>query len=283
MRAQLMLLVPLAGCSWFSDLQDAFDDVQETIEEITHRTVIQGAVVGVDIPESGQVDLSKIDLELGTAFTLFLADAAEYSELEESPVSGASVILNGNQSISANDEGDGLYLIEPGQGLEYKTGDTWSIEVTSAISEDVGMASVKLPAPIGLSVDEVWEPGVPMTLDLRGQGYDFGLVVVYDTLNGELTWDNRPETILDLYTITKSQEDLGLIEVPASAFPRESVYVLGLAAMVNSDPAEIDGMNTLLSGLMAGRMKLFPVVTLPEFDTDIPFDTDMPWDTDLLP
>lgn len=290
MRATFTI-VPLAGvlltgCSWFQDIEDAFQDVQETVEDLTNPTVVQGVVLGVEEPEEGTVDLSQIDVDIGTGFTMFVASAAEVSDLENAPIEGATVSLKGNKKVVAQDDGDGVYTIEPPSELVYNVGASWTASVDSPEVKETGTISVTLPEATTMTVGEVWEPNKGMSLDFRNQGFDSALIMVYDAQNGELTWDNRPETISEIYEVTNSQEKVGIVEVPGSAFPRESLYVMGVTGMVNAKNSDIDGMNSLLSGLMAGKMKLFPIATIPGFDTDswdtdIPFDTDVKWDTDF--
>ena len=288
MRISWAMVLTLSGCGLFQDIEDVFNDAKETVEDLTNPTVGQAVILGVEEPNSEQIDLSNIDVEVGTGFTMFLANAAEVSDLENAPVEGAAVNVSGNNQVAAVDSGDGIYTVEPGQGLEYVVGSSLTMSVDVPGVEETGTISIELPDAVEMSVEELWEKDAAMSLDFRGQGFGSALIIVYDAQNGELTWDNRPETISEVYEVTKGTEQVGIVEVPGAAFPKESLYVLGVTGMVNADSGDIDGMNTLLSGLMAGKMKLFPVATLPDFDTDswdtdLVFDTDLKWDTDLLP
>ncbi len=269
--------LPLVGCAWFEDLFDTIDEVSEAVEGLTNPTVVQALVLGVEEPESDLIDLDEIeDYEAGTAFTLFLADAADVSDLDNAPVEGAKVTLEANKKVDAIDDGEGVYLIEPDEALVYTVGEVWTVKVDSPGAETTSQAPVTLPAALDASVPEEWDANTAMSLDLRNSGFDAALILVFDGQTGDLTWTNQPEDIGELYEWTRGGNELGLVEIDASAFPGESIYAVGVAGIENASTDGFVEMNTLLSGVMAGLMRLYPVSTLPDFEIPDTGDFEIP-------
>ena len=55
--------------------------------------------------------------------------------------------------------------------------------------------------------------------------------------------------------------DATTFEIPGTAFPGDSVYAVGVAGVVHTTGDQLDNMNTALSTIMTGDMKVYAVNT----------------------
>ncbi len=246
----LAATVGLAGC-------DAFDSTRDAIDGLTNPSIALGLVIAVDEPE--EADLSSTDLEVGTAFSLFLGDASSAADIENAPINNATVTLEG---VQTDDPTEGVYLITPDRGLVYEDGATWQV----AMSLPSGEASATLELPIAPDFDPITEQtaGTGVSIDLTGQGYNAVVVVVIEASSGDLTYSTEPQTAREVYDLTRGNDEVTGIEVPGEAFPSENeVYVLGIAGLNHANGADVDGVNSLLSSVSAGKMVFQPVSTFP--------------------
>lgn len=244
----LALCLTLSGCAFFRD-------VGETLEGLTNPLVSLGMLLAVEPPSTDEVDLSGTDYEDGTAFTVFLADAAQVDEIEEAPVLGAQVVL---QDVEAVETGGGSYTVAPG-ALDYAAGSTWTAEIH--LGGDVATADVPLPEPVDWEAPASHPAGADLEVTTTGD-YDSLLVVVLAS-DGSVTWDNRPETPREIYDFTHGSDDDLSVTIPGDeAFVEEDLYFVGAAGMVHTGSSDLSGMNTALSTLMSGKMVLQPVSTL---------------------
>ena len=141
------------------------EDVKDAVEDLTDPTVAQGIILGISEPSSDQIDLSSLEgVEAGTVVTLFLAEASDPSALEDSPVEGATVTVQGDASVEARDEGAGLYLVEPGV-LTYEVGASWQIDIDDAGTNEPASLSMVLPDAVDIDVPEEWDVGMDLELD----------------------------------------------------------------------------------------------------------------------
>lgn len=247
--AVLALPVALTGC----------DQLINTYEGLTNPLVAQGLVLGIAAPDSELIDLSQTDYGEGTAVTVFLADAESADKLEEAPVEGADVSVRGDfGDVPADETGGGAYSIVPGE-LTYADGATWT--VVADVQGEVGRANVDLPPPAAFQIEQDHAKGEPIDLDFTGKGFTSALIVVMEVESGDITYSTEPKDIRDVYELTRSNEEIGVVQVPGTAFPDEKVYALGVAGMVHTQAADLEGMNTALSSVLAGKMKFYPVVT----------------------
>lgn len=255
------LMVPAAllflatGC-------DLFDESKEILSGLTNPLVVQGMVLGIEAPDAEGIDLEGTDYEEGTLMVAFLADAANVDEIEDAPVTGASVRLEGDVmgSIEATEAGGGSYTITPDQGVAYVDGADWTMVV--GVDGELSTATLRLAEEVTLTVPEQHSQDSPISLDLTAGAYDSALVVVLDGRSGEITYSNEPAGVKEYYDFTHSTETVGVVEIPGEAFPEQSLYAVGVAGMLNSGADDLDGMNTLLSAVMVGKMKFFPVSTI---------------------
>lgn len=245
----LALVIPLAGC----------EAIKDTYEGLTNPLIAEGMILGVEAPESDEIDLESTGYSEGTGLTLFLADAESVTDIENAPVEGADVVLTGNTTVEATEIGGGGYAVTPSEDLVYEAGETWSVKAT--VGREEGTAHVRLPPAPNATIAEQHTQGEPVTLNLSGQGFTGALVVVVDVQTGDVTYSTQPEGIRDFYNLTRGDDEVGDITVPGTAFPGESVYALGVTGLTHTTSEDFDGMNTALSGVLAGKMRFFPVIT----------------------
>lgn len=251
-----LTLLSLLGC-------DAFDKATETFEGLTDTLVTQGFILGVQAPDDPLITpfLEGSDFEIGTAVTVFLADASDVTDLDNAPVANGSVQVDGNAAKVASNEGGGLYFIDPSDDtLQYQAGSNWTVWVDTG-GEELGSIVHTLPPTANVSVPAQWTPNTAMNLSIAGQGFDNVLVVVLDDA-GSLTYSNEPVSIQEIYDFSTGG-GVDEIALPGSAFPGEGVFAVGIAGMTNSESQNTFNMNTALSSLMAGEMVFHAVATLP--------------------
>jgi len=245
-------IAALIGC-------DAFKGVTEPL-------VSQGIILGVEAPQSDQIDLSGTDFQQGTAASIFLADATSVDDLSNAPIEGATVDIRGPGdmgNVDVPDAGDGLYAVLPtDQTLDYQGNADWTIVAQRDPKSDPGKATIHLPPPADLDIPEQHDQGQPMQLDLSGKGFTSVLVAVIDVESGTVTFDNEPKDIKAIYDMTRGSEEVGDFEIPGTAFPDDQkVYAVGVAGMQHTKAEDLDGLNTLLTSFMAGDMNLYPTTT----------------------
>lgn len=252
-----VLLIPLlAGCEGFTD----------KLEEYTNPTVIQGLVLGVAEPDF-DFDLSGTDFDKGSAAVVFLADAASADEIEEAPIDGAtvSVLTESTGKLGMKDEGSGQYTLTGDDGLTYTVGEDIDLNVVNG--DSTSSASVTAPAAADADIPETHTAGSSLTVDLTGQSFSSVLIAVFDASTGDVTFSNQPEGIKEIYEFTHGGTESLVMDIPASAFPGQSVYAVGVAGLKNAGEDDYSEANPLLSTYMAGKMKFWPVSTI-----EVPMD-----------
>lgn len=257
----------VAGCTTLDKIQD----IQEQIEGYTERFVVMGTYLGV-APFDADIDLSEAGFS-GAKAAIFLADAAQYNEIENAPVTGLQPLLRsaGNGALTMVEEENGKYVISGDDGLVYSDAEQTSVVVTYL--EEERQISVFAPqAPDLSAVPEIHTAGAGMTIDLSEQGFDNALVVVIDAESGEITYSNEPEGIEALYEMahgeggalsddeTTEPEPL-VVVIPERAFAEESIYAIGVAGLVVGETEDMVGINTALSSIIAGQFQFVKMCT----------------------
>lgn len=243
-----LALLTLSGCEFF-------EKAGETLDGLTNPLVGLGLVLGVEEPE--EADLEGTGFEAGTTFSLFLADAANVTDLDNAPVNGAVVSL---QDVEADDSQDGLYLISPDVGPTYVDGASWTVDIQ--LGTDVATASLTLPEAPEFAPDLIHTAETALTLDLSGQGYEGVIIVVMESSTGDLTYTTEPQTAREVYDLTRGNTEVTEVEIPGTAFPSEDeLYLVGIAGLNHANGSDVDGMNTALSSVSAGKMVFEPVST----------------------
>lgn len=256
----MLVLLALTGCDLLASGQDQIDDLQDTLDGLTNPLVVQGIVLGVAEPESSEIDLSKTDFSKGTVVTVFTADAASVNEIENAPVTGASISIKVGQqgAVDLEEVGGGAYKAA-GEEVSYNA--SALAELSVGIGDSAAGAQVILPPAANASVPEQHD-GSPMLIDLSSQEYDQVLVVVFDVGSGQVTFSNEPRDVMELYEFSTADDAGAGLTIPASAFPDESIYAVGVAGLVKGDSVNFSSMNTALSSLQAGKLKFYPVSPL---------------------
>lgn len=256
MRSSLLLaLAPLAACN----LQELADDVKG----VTNPLIAEGIMLGVAPPESEDIDLSGTEFAQNAAAGVMLADAKGVDDMADAPVSGAEVAVLSDVlgRVDFGEDSAGAYSADSGDGLDYVEGDQVVLSMT--IEGEASKITSRLPpAPNTAGLPDGGQQGVGFTVDLSAQDFENVLVIVIDGQSGEVTFDNRPADIKAVYELTHGEGDK-VIEVPGSAVPGESVYLLGVAGLKNADADDMDNVNTALSAFLTGRMAFTAYNTLP--------------------
>lgn len=253
----LALTVPLfGGC-------DLFKKAKETVEGVLNPTVGVGFLVGVEEPQDPEVDLKDNKFQPGTALTLFLADAKSATDIANAPIDDATVIVDGNVTAPAESQDSGLYTVAPPNGLVYEDDGTWTIEAEREGQDEPSVMTLHLPKAANITIEKEHDANTPISLDFTGLGYHAALIVVTEVATGTVTYSNEPKGAKEAYDFAFGKDTIAVEEIPATAFPNESIYAVGVAGMVHTTTADLDNMNTALSKVLAGKMRFVPVSTIP--------------------
>jgi hypothetical protein len=264
-----LLLVQLTGCDLIAKGKESIQKVKDKIEGLTNPLVAEGVIMSFVPPESELVNIENSPYAEGTITTIGLADAKNAADLENAPVSGAAVTIRGNVQIDAPETSPGIYTVELGSELAYTANQTWNIDINPSEDDEVASVSINLPAGIDLAmIPEEHTANQPLLLDLTGAGYNSAIIIVLDGATGNTTYSNEPKTVSDLYNFMTGDEEVTSVEIPATAFPNQTVYMVGVAGMVHTTTEDISEMNTALSKFMAGQM-LFKVTSTIDI-SDLP-------------
>ena len=254
-----MIWISLAGCGVF----DPFEKVKDDLEGLTNPVVALGWVVGVEAPSQPELAplVASGALVPGTAFNLFVGDATDADQLDESGIDGAQVLLDaGAESAEAAPQGDGLYAIEPGpDSPPYDAGASWVATIDLGDAEAHAL-TFALPPAADLTIDPMHAAGTPISLDLTGQDFHAALVVVLDVVSGDPTYSNEPTSAEEVFELLQSREPLTTATIPGEAFPGPGTYAIGIAGMRRGEDDTLEGVNTALSRGMAGTTKFFPIL-----------------------
>lgn len=242
-------LAPLAGC-------DLIENGKDLIGDLTNPLVTQALVLGVTPPSSGDITVPA-EFADGVGATVFLADAADVADMENAPIQGAQVSLDGR---TFTEGAPGAYVLEPG-ATTYVAGAIWSLSV--GIGDSTATADIQLPAPASFDVPTAHPVGTDLTIDLTGQEFDGALIVVVNQ-DGDLVYDNRPEDIMGLYELTRG-ESVGAEVIPGDTFSAEGGYAIGVAGIKTTTGRDaLESMNTVLSTMMAGNMVFEPMAAVSQ-------------------
>jgi hypothetical protein len=255
----MVWLMLLPGC-------DLFQGVKDTVEGITNRNVAIGVVTTLEA-SADDLDLSETEFAPGVAATLFLADAASVTDLDNAPITGADVVLMGCGDEASMPESSqaGAYLYTPPGDLGPCMGPQFEMQQVN-LEEPISLP-VAIPNGGRLDVPLRHDAGEDLVLDLTASGYGAVLVLVFDTSNGDLTYSNEPETIGEYYQFLTTSDDVTTITVPGSAFKPDTVHALGITGLERTPNRELDNANEVLSVIAGGRTEVYPVSTLA-LDTD---------------
>lgn len=249
-------LVWLAACG----VVNAVNEVKDKVQGATDPMVAQGLILGVEEPTDPELAavLDAAGREPGTEATLFLAE--EVTGGAGGPWTGARASLESDVEVEFVEVEDGLYRIEAGAGPDYQVGASWSVEVAGT---EPARVATTLPDAADVVVPQLHPAMADLVLDLTGQGFSSVLVVVIDGL-GTVTWTNAPEDAASAIELAGRGEDLEVFTIPGvEAFPTEAIYAVGVAGLTNNEAQDVENLNTLVSGLQAGKLRWFATSTVP--------------------
>jgi hypothetical protein len=266
--AMPLLLANLSGCDLIASGREKINDVKEKIEGLTNPLVSDGVILSFVPPESDIFDFSNTPYSEGTITTIGLADAKNAADLANAPVTGAAITIRGNVQMDATETSPGIYTVELGSELQYTPNQTWEIDINPADADEIATVTLNLPTPVDLSgISESHTAGESLSVDVTGAGFNSAIVLVLDGMTGSTTYSNEPKTITELYNFMTGDEEITTVDIPAEAFPNQTMYMVGVAGMVHTTEDDITNVNTLLSKFMAGQMHFATTSTI---DMDIP-------------
>lgn len=241
---------------------DALDALKDEVAGLTNPLVMEAVYVGVEDPGTEVIDLSGTDFGMGAVATALLADAAAAEDLSQAPVDGAEVHFRSeaNGTVPLPAAGAGKYKATGEDGLAYEDGDPVVLSVDFGDTRHT--AGILAPSAVAVDVPPDHTTGGGLTVDATGNAVDTLFVVVVDLQAGTSTFDNRPTSVGDVYNLAHGDGVL-VVDLPGSAFPRDSLYVVGAAGMNVTTPENLTELNTALSSFLAGKFSFYPVSTLP--------------------
>ena len=279
-----MLLLTLSMFTGCDKLKDQLKDIQDEYSDITNTFVAAGTILGVEEPDFNDfmqeelcIDPETLPIdssmyEQGNQALVFLAQAELSADINDSqPVTGAEISIssdNGDISEIMMEEGEvpGQYSAGAEQGLEYSNS-----VVTFTIDSGAEEAhTLSVDAPPAASLDSVpRENDVenPVTVDLVGQGFHSALMMVINVETGEMSYDNLPQEVEEMYYLAHPEgallgeetPEVESVELPGSAFPENGLYAVGVAGLRAAGSDDMDNINLLLSGMIGGKFAFTPV------------------------
>ncbi len=246
------MILLLLGCADFLAIAEAFD-------ELTNPLVVQASYLGVEpLPEG--LDLGDNAWANGSTAHVLMADAGSVDDLENAPITDASVVIEGPDSVvPLRSDAAGSWVADGTDGLEWSPGDEASVTVSRDGEHSLTLTT---PEPPELDLPEQIGASQTLTVDLEGQAFDNLLVTVVRLTDGVTVYDSTPTDITALYKLTHSAGELST-EVPGSVFSEPGPYAVGVAGLVNADPEEYEGVNLALSALTGGSLQFSSLVVGP--------------------
>ena len=258
-QVALLSLLPLlgVGCKGIGQIKDA-------IEGATSSFVVEATFIGVEPPDDESITAAVAQTEFGSGARIlaFTADASNASEIANTPIGSLDLRLSagGASGLKLAEGTEGEYSLTGDEGLTYESGSDAILSTTwSETARSVSASSPPAPQADGLAGSH--PAGQALTVDLSGQGFDRIMVFVLNAGSGEVTFNNSPTDIADLYDFGGGDGPTEVIEIPASALGEESVYAVGVAGLINAESTDYSEMNNLLSNFFVGKMQFHPVCT----------------------
>lgn len=255
----LTAALSLSACSFFEQVGEAITGAVES--RVAIGVVSSVEIRGLDragLPE----DMDFGELSEGMAGTVFVAEAKEIAAIQNAPVSGMDIQVTGcGASAGLSEQGSGLYTMLPPTAIDDCSGGSFTI----ALDPEASASFIDVALPPRPSVLPPFEgtQDQGITLDWSGQGYDSALIVVVDTLSGQVTYSNEPQEILDYYNFLKGNDKVSVLDIPGEAFPKASVYAVALTGFERVRAANLEELNTVLTTVSGGRTVVSLVSTLP--------------------
>lgn len=261
MNRWVLVALAASGCAWFKKAKD-------TVEGALEPIVAVGFVVQVDPFEDPLLEDYELDLEVGKAGTVFLADARDVSDLENSPVDGATLEASAcDKAVVMGELESGTYALEPGSELDGCAQPT--LTLTRTDSDPATVLPITIPPAPGFILPRDHNAGQPILLPLAETDFESAVVVVMDASTGDVTFSNEPSGIVETYQFIKGTGEVTDVEIPGDAFREDTVHVVLITGLISTPNSQLDEANTVLSTIAGGRTRVYVVSTLP-VDTDTP-------------
>jgi len=235
------------GCGRLADLRDK-------VAELTNDFLAEGLVTGVVPPEDPALAeaLAGTELGSGAVASLFLNTMGGTANFG-APINDATVAAYGEGFERAGllGIGGGEYRATGEDGLLYVSGG----EVEVMVDEPGGRHWLRATLPMAprLNLPDTLAPGAVLPINAEGQGFDGLLITVVSILTGEVTYSSEPSTVNELYDITRGESGILALDLPASAFPAEGAYGVGVAGLLAADVERFEDVNPALTNLLAGQ------------------------------
>jgi hypothetical protein len=236
--------------------------IADKIEGLTNPLVAEALVLGIEEPSTKELDPGAAGLEPGVGATVFLADAKNVDDIEEAPVAGADVAYTDTSGSFAMEEDDGgEYRVTSVDEQDFEYVPDGQADIRATIDGKEHAVIVQKPGAVELDVPLQHTAGEPLTLDASGEDIDNLLVVVFRADTGEVVFSNRPQSVRDYYDLGHSTGEV-TVTIDGDALSAQTLYGVGAAGLVNGEESEFESVNTVLSAIMAGEMRFYPVTTL---------------------
>ena len=236
--------------------------VADKLQGLVNPLVAEALVLGIEEPSTDELDPSAAGLEPGVGATVFLADAKSVDDIENAPVAGASVTYSDSSGSFAMEEDDGgEYRVSSVDEPDFDYVADGDAEVSATIDGEQHAVIVHKPGAIELDVPLQHTAGQPLVLDAAAEDIDNLLVVVFRADTGEVVFSNRPDSVRDYYNLGHGQGEV-TVTVDGEALSASTLYGVGAAGLTNGEESEFESVNTVLSAIMAGEMRFYPVTTI---------------------
>lgn len=253
----LLIALPLLACS--------------NIDDYFSTMAAEGLLLGIEElpPEFGDVDLGA-----SATATTFVAAARSLNDVEANLIDDADrvAIARGDFVADLENLGSGLYETDSSldPDLEYVVGGSYRMQVErGGGAHYVDIVAPAAPELDGVPAEDEFHPaGMPVVIDLTGQGYNnyLWIVATVDPADGsyEITDGSIPETAGDYIDWIRARDEVTTIEIPGTAFPSAGmVYILAVAGVVKARDADFESFNPLVSNFAAGSAAPAAITTAP--------------------
>jgi hypothetical protein len=255
MNRWVLVALAASGCAWFKKAKD-------TVEGALEPIVAVGFVIRVDPFEDPALADMELDLEVGVAGTVFLADARDVADLENSPVDGATLEATAcDQMAEMGEVESGTYLLEPGSQLDGCA--QTALEITRTDSDPATVLPITIPPAPAFIIPRDHTAGTPIDLPFADTDFESALVVVIDGSTGDVTFSNEPEGITETYQFIKGTGEVTNITIPGEAFREDTVHAVIVTGLVSTPNSQLVEANTVLSTIAGGRTRVYAVSTIP--------------------
>lgn len=244
----------------------AFSASCDTAERVKSRTVAVNLLLDLGDP----FDLAPRQTSIAANV---MTISGPIDDPTATPLTGAVVSLEiegvaGAIAMAETGAGSGVYTASSGTAgnpaLVYTSGSSYTITIDDSKNYTTEVTAPARTEVTGLPDTQNFET-IPANTDLTLQvvgSYDQGIVVVVNSA-GDITYDNRPDTVQESIDFVFGDFD-GTIVIPASAFPASgTAYGIVVSGLNSASSSGISTNLNILSRFYAGSAKTAVVITAP--------------------